>query len=217
VFAQLQVYFEYVHEFVPNQPIERSRDVSLEDLFDLGANLSLITLGVLGPRGRYAIQLILRVLERDIRIESRARGRHHISRNILQLRIGVLLPPHIEEVGLDIGAFLDWLNHRLGFSVSGLMLHSGRELPGVLLRETLEEDHREIGRLRLRRTWIVLNELLYFFCVSLAPVLHVLAVRRIGIDPGCRDGVVSIRPLRNYMRLTAETILLEPRFDVGRH
>src|SRR5580700_11312808 len=96
------------------------------------------------------------------------------------------------------------------------MLHCGRKLSWVLLREALEEDHSQVRRLGLRCSWIVLDELLDFLSMSLAPVLHVFVVRRIGIDPCLRYRVVRICPLRNDMRLSTKAILLEPSFDIRR-
>src|SRR4029077_9832687 len=127
------------------------------------------------------------------------------------------LTPHVEEVRLDIGAVLDRLNYRFGFSIFGLMLHCGGKLARVLLRETFKEDHCQIRSLGLRRRWIVLDELLNFLGVSLTPILYVLAVGGIRIDPSLLCSVVSIRPLRDDMWLSSEAILLEPRLDVRRH
>ena len=92
----------------------------------------------------------------------------------------------------------------------------GREPPRVFLGEGLEKHNCEIGRLRLRRSRIVLNPLLNRADVLFRPIVNVLPMSRIGIYPSLRQAVMSVGPLGNQVRLAHILILLEPGFDVWR-
>ena len=87
----------------------------------------------------------------------------------------------------------------------------------MVLREPVEEDHSEVRRRGLRRVGVVFDPLLHFRLMGLRPFVDVLRVRRIGLDPGLRQTVMGIRPLRDDVGSTLVLILLEPRVDVGTH
>ena len=78
-----------------------------------------------------------------------------------------------------------------------------------------EEGHGQILGLRLRRVGVGLDPLGDFLAVRLLPVGYVLGIQLVGLDPVlCETGVQGC-PLSHDPRLSAEFILLKPRFDVG--
>jgi hypothetical protein len=91
-----------IYELLAGQPAKGCGSVGLQNLFDLIVNLLGIALGVRGPLGRDAIQLVLGILQDDMQIQTGARSGHHICRYVFQRRVGMLLTPHIEEDRLDI-------------------------------------------------------------------------------------------------------------------
>src|SRR5208337_3732103 len=118
VFAsQREVELQHVNELLTEEPAERGSRIGFDHLLDLTANLFWIALGIGGPFLGNAIQLILGVLQADMRIETRARRHYHVGRDILQGRIGMLLTPHVEEDRLDIRTLINGLNYAGRFSV----------------------------------------------------------------------------------------------------
>lgn len=63
--SQREVELQYNDELLAKESADRRVRVCLDHLIDLAANLNLISLGVLGPRRRHAIELIFHVIERD--------------------------------------------------------------------------------------------------------------------------------------------------------
>ena len=54
---------------------------------------------------------------------------------------GVLLTPHVEEDGLNVGTLVHCFDDSYGLATL-LMLNCGRKLTRVILREVFEEQHR---------------------------------------------------------------------------
>src|SRR5215475_7920313 len=82
--AELEVQLEDVAHRDTEQPAARRERLLLDQRLDVAAHLALITLRVLRPRGGDAVELELRVVERDVRVESGARRHDEIGRYVLE-------------------------------------------------------------------------------------------------------------------------------------
>ena len=71
---------------------------------DLLAHVVDLELLVVRPFRGHAVELVFGVLQRDVRIEARAGSRHEIAGDVLESGVRMILPPHVEEDRLDVGA-----------------------------------------------------------------------------------------------------------------
>ena len=68
--CQLEVDLKNIDELFPGQTAEGRGRILLEDLFDLVPNLLGIEFLISGPLLRNTIELIFRIVQRDMRIEA---------------------------------------------------------------------------------------------------------------------------------------------------
>src|SRR5258708_9314317 len=111
--GQFEVGLQHVDHSLADEAAQRRERVSLQNLLDLKAELAWIALGISRPFCRDAIELVLRVLHRDMRIEPGAGSGNHISRHVGEICIPMILTPVVEEVRLDIRSVLHGLDRGL--------------------------------------------------------------------------------------------------------
>src|SRR5579885_69395 len=129
----------------------------------------------------------------------------------------MFLAPHIEEDRLDVGAGCHGLDNRGGFAVRALMRNRRREPARVFPGKVLKEQHRKISRLRLWSSGVVLLPLSHLVRMLPGPRVDIRAVRGIRVYPCRCQLIVSVGPLGDDMRLSAELVPLEPGFNIRRH
>src|ERR1022692_2292791 len=105
----------------------------------------------------------------------------------------MVLSPHIEENRLHIRAARDGLDHRLALPPGQLGSNSRRKLSGILFREILKKDDRQVRRLRLWGTGVLLDPVRHFGLMRLRPISNVLSMRWIGTHPRLRELIMVVR------------------------
>src|ERR1700730_5401301 len=151
-----------------------------------------------------------------MRIEAGSRSRDHVARDVNEVGVRMVLPPHIEEDRLYIRAARQGLDHGLALPTGQLLGNSRWKLAGILLGEIFEECERQIRRLWLWRGGILLDPIRHFGFMALGPLRNVRGMRRGSAHPRLRELIMVISPLRHYVWIALEAVLLKPGFDVGR-
>ena len=98
-----EIDLQHVHQRHADQAAQRRMALVAEQLLDLVVQLFLVGVsGLLCPSGGDAIvQLPKRVVQRDVGVKARTGGHHHVGRDGLQVRVGMLLQPHDRRTTIE--------------------------------------------------------------------------------------------------------------------